>query len=290
MDYYPLSDLLYRSVALTDESKGVCEAYDTDAYGNTLVFADTDPHRTDWFTDADANHITVAPICRFIFTGREKYDPETEIYFYRARYYQAQLGRPISRDTLGYSAGPSLYEYATSAPLRRLDLSGAAPTESGTGCCLSDEDCPGKCQVCSEGRCAYKEDCPGGAWHGGVSLTFDAGFCGGGVVATGEIVCDSNGKKALVGFWGLGGGIVTGWSITLYDLSARVSHAPCEEDLNGAADFFVGSLGWIASFSYMRVEVSGGATYKVWSLGGDFSLFPFSVAGYHGNAYGKLAP
>ena len=36
--YYLLSDLRYRSVALTDSAGAVVEAYDTDAYGNTLLF------------------------------------------------------------------------------------------------------------------------------------------------------------------------------------------------------------------------------------------------------------
>src|SRR5882724_2651405 len=37
--YYLLSDLLYRSSALTDYLTDVQEAYDTDAYGNTLIFS-----------------------------------------------------------------------------------------------------------------------------------------------------------------------------------------------------------------------------------------------------------
>ncbi len=38
-NYYVLSDLLYRSAALTNTSGAVVEAYDTDAYGNTLLFS-----------------------------------------------------------------------------------------------------------------------------------------------------------------------------------------------------------------------------------------------------------
>ena len=37
-DQYLLSDLLYRAVALVDDTGTIIEAYDTDAYGNTLIF------------------------------------------------------------------------------------------------------------------------------------------------------------------------------------------------------------------------------------------------------------
>lgn len=95
--------LLYRSVLLTKSDKTKYEAYDCDAYGNTLIFGGS-PRGT-WFTDADANYITDDPECHFIFTGR-RYDPETsnaatQIYFYRARYYHPLLGRFISRDPSG---------------------------------------------------------------------------------------------------------------------------------------------------------------------------------------------
>jgi RHS repeat-associated protein len=94
--YYLLSDLLYRSIALTDVSSNVIEAYDTDAYGNTLLFSGPGADGV-WFTDDDARAAYAA--CRYVFTGRE-YDPETKNYFYRARYYQTQLGRFVGRDPL----------------------------------------------------------------------------------------------------------------------------------------------------------------------------------------------
>ena len=36
--YYPLQDLLYRTTATTDATAAIVEAYDTDAYGNTLIY------------------------------------------------------------------------------------------------------------------------------------------------------------------------------------------------------------------------------------------------------------
>ena len=38
-NYYLLSDLLYRSAALTNSAGGIVEAFDTDAYGGTILFS-----------------------------------------------------------------------------------------------------------------------------------------------------------------------------------------------------------------------------------------------------------
>jgi RHS repeat-associated protein len=120
--YYLLSDLLYRSTALTDASKAIVEAYDCDAYGNTLIFSGPGPDST-WFTDDDVT--SLQPACEYIFTGRQ-YDPESQIYFYRARYYHPPLGRFVSRDPLLHVSDLNLYAYtlgnpsATSDPLGLL--------------------------------------------------------------------------------------------------------------------------------------------------------------------------
>ena len=131
VDYYPLSDLLYRTVALTNASKTIVEAYDCDAYGNTLIFEDTEPHRDTWFTDADADHPTLAPKCSFIFTGR-RYDADlsdatSQMYFYRARYYNGTLGRFISRDPIGYAGGMGLYQIVRGNPTTATDPVGLKP-------------------------------------------------------------------------------------------------------------------------------------------------------------------
>ncbi len=116
-DYYPLQDLLYRTAALTDDGGNVVEAYDTDAYGRTLIF-DSPGSDSTWFTDYDT--ATDTPTCEFLFTGR-RYDPESEFYFYRARYYNPTLGRFLQRDPIGYVDGMGLYEYVRSDPLMFVD-------------------------------------------------------------------------------------------------------------------------------------------------------------------------
>ena len=108
--YYPLQDLLYRTNALTDSNGSITEKYDTDAYGKTLLFNAADETITN-------------PTCEFIFTGR-RFDPESELYFYRARYYNPELGRFISRDPLSYWDSMNMYEYVGSRATTGVDPMG----------------------------------------------------------------------------------------------------------------------------------------------------------------------
>jgi RHS repeat-associated protein len=119
-DQYPLQDLLYRTTALTNSSGTIIEAYDYDAYGNTLIFTATGTGG-DWWSDDAAQ--AEEPTCDFLFTGR-RFDPETENYDYRARPYHAQLGRFISTDPLLYWDALSLYVYVDASPLTHVDPSG----------------------------------------------------------------------------------------------------------------------------------------------------------------------
>jgi RHS repeat-associated protein len=114
--YYLLSDLLYRSAALTNSTGTVVEAYDTDAYGNTLLFSGPGTDGL-WFTNDDVQADYSA--CRYVFTGRE-HDAETQNYFYRARYYLPPLGTFSGRDAF-LNDGPNLYQFVRSRPATLLD-------------------------------------------------------------------------------------------------------------------------------------------------------------------------
>ncbi len=59
----------------------------------------------------------------YAFTGRE-WDPETALYYYRARYYDARSGRFLSSDPMGFKAGINHYTYAESDPVLWKDPSG----------------------------------------------------------------------------------------------------------------------------------------------------------------------
>ncbi len=118
--YYLLQDLLYRAVALTNSSGDIVEAYDTDAYGSTLIF--TGPGADGiWFTDDDVQSDYGAN--SIIYCGY-RFDPETENYYVRNRTYNPVLGRWIQRDPIGYAGGINLYGYVGSAPAGNLDIFG----------------------------------------------------------------------------------------------------------------------------------------------------------------------
>jgi len=118
--YYLLQDTLYRAMALTNSSGSVVEAYDTDAYGNTLIFTGPGADGT-WFTDDDVQSSYGAN--EIIYCGY-RYDPESENYYVRNRYYAPALGRWITRDPIGTQGGINLYAYVASNPAGKADPAG----------------------------------------------------------------------------------------------------------------------------------------------------------------------
>jgi RHS repeat-associated protein len=57
------------------------------------------------------------------FTGRE-WDTETGVYYYRARYYDANAGRFISEDPSDLQGGTNLFRYVGNSPAGSIDPSG----------------------------------------------------------------------------------------------------------------------------------------------------------------------
>jgi RHS repeat-associated protein len=52
---------------------------------------------------------------RYRYTGRE-WDQETGLYYYRARYYDPQIGRFVRQDPARFAAGVNFYAYVTNRP------------------------------------------------------------------------------------------------------------------------------------------------------------------------------
>jgi len=109
--YYYHYDALGSVVALSNSSGDSCQSYEYSAYGQVAVE----------YPEFKANP--------YMFTGR-RFDYETGLYYYRARYYNPYIGRFLQTDPIGYSAGMNLYAYCRNNPLVLTDPSGCDPFDS----------------------------------------------------------------------------------------------------------------------------------------------------------------
>jgi len=103
--------------AVADNSGNVLEQYEYNAQGQFHIFNASG-------TDITSSGTAIAN--DLLYTGRN-YDYETGNYFYRARYYNPELGRFISRDPLSgaeFSQGTNLYAYCRNNFLNASDPTG----------------------------------------------------------------------------------------------------------------------------------------------------------------------
>ena len=111
---YYHANALYCVSALTNGSGAVVERYRYTPYGELTILA------ADGTTVRSASNYANP----YTYTGR-RWDSETGLYYYRARYYHPALGRFLGRDPIGYASGDaSLYRYVGSRPMTTLDPSG----------------------------------------------------------------------------------------------------------------------------------------------------------------------
>ncbi len=118
-DLYPLQDLLYRTTGLADSAGTIREAYDTDAYGNTLVLRNsgTPPTAIGWSSDTQVT----GPTCAFIFTGQRN-DAEITAHYYKRREFVPRLGRFLTKDSSASgSNNGNVYQYVEVNPLVKSD-------------------------------------------------------------------------------------------------------------------------------------------------------------------------
>ena len=94
---YYLTDLRYSVYAVVDSDGAVTERYRYDVYGKREVMT---PNFVVVNSDAETE---------FGYTGRRHDKEDTGLMYFRARYYNPELGRFVGRDPLGYVDGMSLY-------------------------------------------------------------------------------------------------------------------------------------------------------------------------------------
>ena len=109
---YQFQDALGSVIALANASGQVTEKYAYTAYGlNTIVGPGT---------------------AAFRYAGR-RFDPETGLYFNRARAYSPTLGRFLQADPIGTQGGINLYAYTGNDPANGTDPSGNCELNSVYG-------------------------------------------------------------------------------------------------------------------------------------------------------------
>lgn len=99
--YYFSQDHLGSTTALTGTNGKLVERTTYDAYGNSAGSTRT----------------------RYGYTGRER-DLDTGLLYYRARFYDPQLGRFISEDPIGFGGGINQFAYVSNSPQNATDPSG----------------------------------------------------------------------------------------------------------------------------------------------------------------------
>jgi RHS repeat-associated protein len=98
---YYLSDHLGSTAGMTDASGILVDTDSYDSFGNSTGSART----------------------RYGYTGRER-DPDSGLMYYRARWYDPQVGRFISEDPIEFGGGLNWYVYAINDPLKFKDPEG----------------------------------------------------------------------------------------------------------------------------------------------------------------------
>jgi RHS repeat-associated protein len=110
---YYHADGLGSIVGLTNGSQGIAQTYQYDSFGNIT-------------------NQTGALQSPFTYTGREN-DTETGLYYYRARYYDPEVGRFLTQDPIGLIGGVNLYRYVGNNPITWVDPYGMLDFDASIG-------------------------------------------------------------------------------------------------------------------------------------------------------------
>jgi RHS repeat-associated protein len=97
--------------------------YHTNHQGSVMAMTDGSGNLTQRIGYDEYGNGSPATGEQFGYTGR-RYDPDTGLYYYRARYYAPAIGRFLQVDPVGYKDNLNLYTYVGNDPLDKADPSG----------------------------------------------------------------------------------------------------------------------------------------------------------------------
>lgn len=131
-----------KPIAMIDVVAGTTTFFYIDRQGSVMAMSDSSGNKTEGpFSYGDyGDCVTGDQPCAigvpYKYTGR-RYDPESGLYYYRARYYSASLGRFLQTDPVGYTDNLNWYAYVGNDPTDRTDPTGNATTCSESGCTMT---------------------------------------------------------------------------------------------------------------------------------------------------------
>ncbi|MBV8977165.1 MAG: RHS repeat-associated core domain-containing protein [Alphaproteobacteria bacterium] len=133
-------------IAMVTASSGAKEFFHTNRQGSVIAMSDGTGAKVEgpFVYDPYGNGAPTTGVA-FKYTGR-RLDPETGLYYYRARYYWPQGGRFMQIDPVGFAADLNLYAYAGNDPTDKADPSGKVTVvctidlTKGTALCITSGD------------------------------------------------------------------------------------------------------------------------------------------------------
>jgi len=116
---------------LAELRSGTTSYYDADGLQSITSLSNSGGSLTNTYAYDTFGNITSSTgtvLNPFRFTGRE-FDLETGTYYYRARFYDQNVGRFLSEDPLSYPDGTGFYVYVNNNPPNLFDPLGLCPWE-----------------------------------------------------------------------------------------------------------------------------------------------------------------